>query len=288
VIAHLGRRTCDGSHSTAALRARAPPAVDISTVNDFVAASPQLDGAETTVARVLAVSAAREGTAKRGLAAGIGRALARSDRGRVCVLDADVVSRDVAMRFGLVGPSAAQLADALTDSPDGDPLAGLAREPDGCWVVPMLSDRDHVDSSTYAQVLQRLRTHVDYVVIDAPVGLGMYGRRADQLIRHIDEVLVATSAQPEEVPALINYLNAITRGRVTGEVPALLDVRVVPTVEDAGDEAVAALARKVRLVPVSDALPRLWGRNATLLEDEAEAVPDTLAKLVDELVGRSH
>jgi hypothetical protein len=41
-------------------------------------------------------------------------------------------------------------------------------------------------------------------------------------------------------------------------------------------------------VPVSDALPRLWGRNATLLEDEAEAVPDTLAKLVDELVGRSH
>jgi MinD-like ATPase involved in chromosome partitioning or flagellar assembly len=205
----------------------------------------------------------------------------------VCVLDADVVSRDVAMRFGVVGPSAAQVADVLGDSPQGDPLSELAREPDGCWVVPMLSERDHVDSSVYARVLQRLRAHVDYVVIDAPVGLGMYGRRADQLVHHVDEVLVATSAQPEEVPALINYLNAITRGRVVGEVPALLEIRVVPTVEDAGDEAVAALARKVRMVPVSDALPRLWGRNATVFEDDAEAVPDTLAKLVDELATRS-
>ena len=92
-------------------------------------------------------------------------------------------------------------------------------------------------------------------------------------------------AQPEEVPALVNYLNVITRGRVTGEVPATIDIRVVPTVEDAGDEAVAALARKVRSVPVSDALPRLWGRNATLLEDDREALPDPLAKLVDELAG---
>ncbi|MDQ1520066.1 MAG: hypothetical protein QOI55_1139, partial [Actinomycetota bacterium] len=55
-------------------------------------------------ARVVAVTTARAGTAKRGLATGIARLLARLDHTRVCIVDADI-TRDVGTRFEVARPT---------------------------------------------------------------------------------------------------------------------------------------------------------------------------------------
>src|SRR4051812_22602016 len=81
---------------------------------------------------VVAVTAARPGTAKRGLAVAVARVLARTTP-RVCVIDADGSTRDVTQRFDLDGKS---LHDIAVDTHE-DVLTGVARdEESGCWVVP--------------------------------------------------------------------------------------------------------------------------------------------------------
>ena len=235
-------------------------------------------------ARVVAVTAARVGTAKRGLATGIARTLARLDDTRVCIIDADVAARDVGTRFGIDGPTTADVDRALAAAESDDPLAVLARDgSNGCWVVPSGGASERFDRSLHSRLVERLRTHFDYLVIDAPVALAMYGSRLDPLIDQVDELLIGTTTQPEDVPALVDYLNAITRGRVTSEVPPGLEVRVVPTGDNYDPGTSAPLERKVRSVAISGVLPRLWGRHATLLDAHAEAVPETLATLVQQL-----
>jgi Mrp family chromosome partitioning ATPase len=238
-------------------------------------------------ANVVALTAARVGTAKRGLAAGLGRAITRAGVGTVCVLDADVVSRDVGVRLGVDGPTAADVLHALRSQPgeaDADALfASIARDADGCAVVPLGTGHDALDPAVHTELVPWLRGRVDHLVVDAPVALGTYGRRVDHLIHLVDDLLVATTTQAADVPALLQYLNSITRGRVTGEIPAALEIRVVPTGPPDEDDEVPALARKLRSVPVVDMLPQLWGRNAGLLDDEPE-LPDTLESLVRELV----
>jgi MinD-like ATPase involved in chromosome partitioning or flagellar assembly len=239
---------------------------------------------EAEAARVVAVTAARVGTAKRGVAAGVARGLARLGAGRVCILDADVTTRDVSVRFGVEGPTAADVLFAIEHAGDADPLQDIARDADGCLVVPVGASNDTLDASVFARLILRLRAHVEYLVVDTPVGLGMYARRVDHLIATVDELLVATTTQPEDVPALMHYLNTITRARVTGEIPPTVELRVVPTGEGVDDDEPPALSRKLPSVPVSDVLPQLWGRNAGLIDPDADALPETLANLVRELV----
>jgi hypothetical protein len=79
----------------------------------------------------------------------------------------------------------------------------------------------------------------------------------------------------------LRYLNALSRGRITGELPADLDVRVVPTGE--ADTEVSVLWRRApRGVHVTDAVPNFWGRNAALDADTG-AVPEAVANVVREL-----
>ncbi|MCU1429561.1 MAG: hypothetical protein JWL83_3561 [Actinomycetia bacterium] len=210
--------------------------------------------ASTRSGRVVAVTAAHDETAKRGLASGIARALARGEDQRVCVLAADATSRDVKPRFE-----------------------------DGCWIASLGAAGAEVDPSEYARIIRGLRGCVDYIVIDAPIGFAVHARRIDRMVHFVDELLVATNAQSMSTRALVHYVNAITRGRVTGAIPGTLEVRVVPTgAESDDDDVTASLSRKLGVVPVAQVVPSLWGRNASR-SDDLSFVPETLEQLIREL-----
>jgi MinD-like ATPase involved in chromosome partitioning or flagellar assembly len=230
--------------------------------------------------RVVAVSAAQPGTAKRGVAVGIARTLARITSARICVFDADVHAREVGWRFAVTAPTAKQLATAYRADNEIDPLEVAARdEQSGIWVVPLGDERNPLERSAYRLLLQLLREHVDYLVVDAPVAFAMHARRIDRLISDVDELVVAADARPTALPTLLRYLNALSRGRITGELPADLDVRVVPTGEVSTDDS-TLWRRAPRGVHVTDAVPNFWGRNAAF---DADTVPEHVANVVREL-----
>jgi MinD-like ATPase involved in chromosome partitioning or flagellar assembly len=232
--------------------------------------------------RVVAVSATQPGTAKRGVAVGIARTLAAITSARICVLDADVHAREVGWRLGVASPTAKEVASAYRADNDIDPLQLAARdERSGIWVVPLGDERNPLERSAYRLLLQLLRDHVDYLVIDAPLAFAMHARRIDRLISDVDELVVAADTRPTEFPTLLRYLNVLSRGRIMGELPADLDVRVVPTGEPSPDDS-TLWRRAPRGVVVTDAVPNFWGRNASL-EAETGAVPENLANVVREL-----
>jgi MinD-like ATPase involved in chromosome partitioning or flagellar assembly len=232
---------------------------------------------------VVAVSAPQYGTAKRGVAAGIARALAAVDAGRVCILDADPQSREVGWRFGVVAPTVDHVAGVLASNPIADPFGLMPRdEHTGCWVVPLGRDGDPHDRDAYELLVRRLRDHLDFLVIDAPVAYTLHSRRIDGLVDEVDELLVATATEPAAFPALLRYLNALTRGRITGELPPDLQVRVLPTGDELGEEAERWMDRAPRSVEFASVVPPLWGREAANTVD-AGVVPDPLLDLVRSL-----
>jgi hypothetical protein len=190
----------------------------------------------------------------------------------------------VGTRFDVARPTTVDVDRAFGVVSARDALSVIARDAkDGCWVVPAGGDRDLADRSLHARLVEELRMHFDYLVVDAPVALARHGSRQHPLIDHVDELLVGTTTQADDVPALLGYLNAITRGRVTGELPSGLEVRVVPTGDYSHPSGTEPLERKVGSVAVSGVLPRLWGRHATLLDAHTDALPETLITLVREL-----
>jgi hypothetical protein len=232
--------------------------------------------------RVVAVSAALPGTAKRGVAVGIARTLGRITSAKICVLDADMHAREVGWRFGVTSPTAKEIASAYRADNDIDPLQFAARDAQsGIWVVPLGDERNPLERSGYRLLIQLLRAHVDYLVVDAPVAFAMHARRIDRLVTDVDELVVAADPRPTEFPTLLRYLNALSRGRITGELPGDLDVRVVPTGDTSTDDS-TLWRRAPRGVVVTGAVPNFWGRNAALDADSG-TVPEHIANVVREL-----
>jgi MinD-like ATPase involved in chromosome partitioning or flagellar assembly len=245
--------------------------------------APAQPGVESE-SRVVAVTAVKHGTAKRGLAAGVARALASIADARVCVVDADTDTREVGWRMGVAGPTVTEVEDARLSDGECELRDRIARdEAYGCWVIPLASERHPTEVKALATLLPALRESFDYIVIDAPVAFATHARRLDETISEVDELLVATDARSTGLNTLTRYLNRVTRGRITGELPAELQVRVVPTGEDRGDQIANWLNDSLRAVPVTEVVPSLWGRHATAGEGEADAVPENLLSVVRDL-----
>jgi len=115
------------------------------------------------------------------------------------------------------------------------------------------------------------------VVIDAPAGFAAHGRLIDRLVEHVDDLLVATDVHAPGTRPLVRYLDAIVRGRIVGDLPASLRVHVVPTGTPAAEYA--PVRRRVHTVPVVDAVPALWGRNATISSVALDDMPEPLVEL---------
>ncbi|MGQ0825683.1 MAG: hypothetical protein ACT4OX_11785 [Actinomycetota bacterium] len=250
------------------------------TFDDTVANDPSAH------ARVIAVTAVRAGTAKRGVAAAIAIAIARARPGRVCVLDADLTMSDVAMRFNVIGPTFLELARALEDEPDRDACASIAVDPaSGCLVIPAGAGRDIVDSSAYSRVIYWLRDHVDQRVIDVPPRLATMSRPADKNIKALDAVVVATTPHADELGAAIDYLNSITRAQIVGNLPSWIEFHLLITGTDTElASSRLTLERTRRAVDSSAVLPCLWGRNAASPIGDDGTLQGPFAALVDQLL----
>lgn len=241
----------------------------------------------------IAVTAPRQLTCKRGIAAHFAAELAvvRPDA-RICLVDADIESRDVGTRFGIHSPLLLDVAKRIAFEPRADVEAMVARAtPSNLWVLPTrppepaLAPMVHTKTSA---LLGALRGCFDVVVIDAPIGLGVdipdVGR---SLLRHVDSLLIAVTADAAACGSAIRYLNALIDAADRGALPGRYDANIVLTGNDYDGSRTLLdevdIEAKLQDLPVGGWVPQLWGRQRPdgPMAPLDEALRDALRALVE-------
>jgi MinD-like ATPase involved in chromosome partitioning or flagellar assembly len=229
--------------------------------------------ARTRRAFTIAVTSPRLLTCKRGLAAHLAAQLAimgRADDETVCVVDADVESRDIGARFGVTSPVLLDVAkmmgvagtttqvEQIVSRVDPPGLSVLPTRPPEAALLPLLQSKT-------ATLLGPLATAFDYLVVDAPVGLGVEAPERDRaVLDNVDALVVAVAADPATFGSALRYLSALGDAVRRGSLPSTFEIHIVLTGSDVdGSRSLLdedGLERKLEGLPVIGAVPQLWGR----------------------------
>ena len=231
-------------------------------------------GAHVDRALTIAVTSPRSITCKRGFASMFAAHLAARvvpEGSSVCLIDTDLESRDVGVRFDVTTPTLLDVANAVTLRDSSVQLSDVIPriDPPGLHVLPTRLPQSALvpllHNKTTA-LLPHLRAAFDFVVVDAPVtvGLGPFDwERA--MLRQVDVLLVAATAEASALGGLLRYLNAIATAKNNGALPPTFDAHVVLTGRDEdGTRSLlteAGIERKLRGIPVIASVPQCWGRN---------------------------
>jgi len=246
---------------------------DIVGAGTGASASSSISTSKPNRALTIAVTSPRSITCKRGFASNLAVHLSArvASRGHsVCVVDTDLESRDVGVRFDVNAPTLLDVANNLTVRDGSTHLSEvIARlDPPGLHVLPTRLPQSalvpHLHAKTTA-LLGPLRAAFDFVVIDAPVsvGLGTFDWERTML-RQVDVLIVAVTAEAAGLGGVLRYLNAIAAAKNSGALPSTFDAHVVLTGRDEdGTRSLLSerdIDRKLRGIPVIASVPQLWGR----------------------------
>jgi MinD-like ATPase involved in chromosome partitioning or flagellar assembly len=233
------------------------------------------DALRTRRAFTIAVTAPRLITCKRGFAAHLAvqlGELVRAEGATTCVVDADVESRDIGVRFGVDGPVLLDIAkrvavttndvhvEDLITRLDQFNLSVLPTQPPQPALLPLLRTKT-------AALLGPLATGFDFVVIDAPVGLGVDTHELEwdrSVLQQVDALVVAVAADPASFGSALRYLSALVAAIARGALPSTFEISMVLTGSEAdGSRTLLAeheLDRKLEGLPIIGSVPQLWGR----------------------------
>ena len=232
---------------------------------------------------VVAVTSARQGTAKRGLSTALAVALARTGHAETCLVDIDITARDVAKPFTMTGPTVAELTRLVRDAPHSDVLSHLACDPDsGCLVVPAAAGRVSLDTESYVDVVTSLRDQAGCVVLDAPVAIGTGTRPLDHVGRLLDAIVVAALPDSSDLAAAMTYLGSVARAQAVGSLPPTLRTHLVVTGANGSTTESFAVQRILRGRRDPVLLPQLWGRDAAAPFEHGRLLP-ALTALIEQL-----
>lgn len=255
-------------------------------------------GARSDRALTIAVTSPRTITCKRGFAANLATHLAaRVARAgsSVCVVDTDLESRDVGIRFDVDSPTLLEVANNLALRDGTARLTEMIPriDPPGLHVLPTRLPQSALVPLLHTKttaLLGPLRAAFDFVVIDAPVavGLGTFDWERTML-RQVDVLLVAVTAEASSLGGVLRYLNAIAAAKNNGALPPTFDAHVVLTGRDEdGTRTLLTerdIDRKLRGIPVIASVPQLWGRQRPETPLDLHA-PATLQREFSSIIDR--
>ena len=145
---------------------------------------------------VIAVASGKGGTGKTSVCAGLSTALADMGRTVLCI-DCDIGLRNLDISLGLPDNGGLSFLDVCQG---GYPLSQAARHPDypklAFLTAPMNCPAEKIPMESFQDMLRRARTEFDYILLDAPAGLGAGFRLAASAA---DRSLIVTGAGPAAV-----------------------------------------------------------------------------------------
>ncbi len=258
-------------------RSASPPSRSLAFARDDIvgagAGSPAGTPPKSDRALTIAVTSPRAITCKRGFAANFAAHLAARvapQGSSVCIVDTDLDSRDVGARFDVAGPTLLDVANSLTLRDGRAHLSDTITrvDPPGLHVLPTRLPQSALVPLLHSKttgLLAPLRAAFDFVVIDAPVSVGLGTFEWERtMLKQVDVLLVAVTAEASALGGVLRYLNAIAAAKNAGALPASFDAHVVLTGRD--DDGTRSLLgerdidRKLRGIPVIASVPQLWGR----------------------------
>ena len=242
-------------------------------------------------------------TCKRGLAANLAATLAAAaaaDGSSVCVVDADLESRDVGARFGVDGPQLLDVANSIALNGlevlhRGDAVAHI--DPPGLSVIPIRPPQPSLVPLLHKKasaLLPPLRSSFDFIVIDAPIAIGTGPDEWERaILRQVDVLLVAVSAEAAALGSALRYMNALAAARNSGVLASGFETHIVLTgSEEDGSRTLLTereLDRKLGGIPVIASIPQLWGRrrpDSAVGTALSPTLHDELADIVKKLTER--
>ena len=177
---------------------------------------------EQGVAQVLAVISGKGGTGKTSLCAGIASCLAM-DGLRVLCIDLDVGLRNLDIALGMqdvaVLPFTALMRGeySLQQATQHPTLANLF-----LLTAPVTEDPETIDAEAFGRLLDAARDAFDWILLDAPAGVGALFRMAT---RYADEAAVVALADPASQRDAARAAELLLQER---EIPARLIVNRQP------------------------------------------------------------
>lgn len=146
--------------------------------------------------KLAAVVSGKGGTGKTSICAALGSCLALDGQSVLCV-DLDVGLRNLDIALGMSEEAALPFTAlmrgeyALSDAAAHPDLAGLRM-----LTAPVSETEEQVDEPAFLQLMEKARAQFDWILLDAPAGVGPLFRLAG---RAADERLIVSLADPASV-----------------------------------------------------------------------------------------
>ena len=176
-----------------------------------------------SLAQVLAVISGKGGTGKTSLCAAVASCLAM-DGLRVLCIDLDVGLRNLDIALGMTDVAVLPFTSlmrgeySLQQVPPHPTIANLFM-----LTAPVTEDAEAIDAEGFGRLLAAAREQFDWILLDAPAGVGSLFRMA---VRYADEAALVTLAGPAPQRDVARTAELLLRER---EIPARLIVnRAVP------------------------------------------------------------
>ncbi len=145
--------------------------------------------------KFVACVSGKGGVGKTTTALNVGQALASLDK-QVVVLDANLVTPNIALNLGYVNPEGT-LNKFLRKEKSLKEIMYL--HPSGISVIPAspsYAEFQNTNPQKISKIFEHLDNVADYVIVDSPSGLGY---EVSEILRHCDEILVVINPQLSSV-----------------------------------------------------------------------------------------
>ena len=207
--------------------------------------------------QVLAVISGKGGTGKTSVCAGVAGCLCM-EGARVLCIDADLGLRNLDISLGMASEAGLTFLDVmrgdytLEQAPRAAGLSGLQ-----LLTAPVSVCAEDLDGAQFASLIDEARRRYDWVLLDAPAGIGA---GFDLAVRHADELMVVCLADPasqrdaaraaelaltkREVPAklVVNRVSPQLFRRMNATVDDIMDGVGLPLLGIVPDDANVTLA----------------------------------------------
>lgn len=208
------------------------------------------------MSKIIGIVSGKGGVGKTTLCAGIAFSLAARGK-NVIAIDGDIGLKNLDILLGMVDNIAFDLTDILTERCMISKAIQVHESYPNLHFISASqnADADSIDKNRFRKLCRYLRTHYDYVLVDAPAGLGTGFRN---IIDSCDEcIVVATSdltsiRDAQKCAGLVSGINGLTSYLVLNKInPQMITKGYLQNIDDIID---SVSLRLLGIVPSDDGI----------------------------------
>ncbi len=201
---------------------------------------------------ILAFVSGKGGTGKTSMCAAVAICLASGGKRVLCV-DLDVGLRNLDIALGMTEEGSLPFTSLMDGTYAADQLTSHAAWP-GLYLLtaPVNTDAESVDAEAFSEFLNSVRERYDFILLDAPAGVGSLFRMA---VRAADQAIVVTGgdkATLRDASRAAQLLEGTPARLLVNRLQTRLFARMKTTVDDIMDEVSLPL---LGLVPEDRTVP---------------------------------